>query len=209
MTTEMTSQVETFTSDIPREVLKEFTRGGVVAWDIETSGLNPRADRIATCQLANRDGAVFLVRVTQSRPENLSRLLSDPRVQKVFHYAVFDLSFLVTAWDVVPANIACTKVCSRILDPSLKDHTLKRLLFDNLNITIDKAQRLSDWFADSLSFEQTEYAANDVRHLIHLFEHLEERLEERNLGGLSQECFRHLATRVTLELGQFGDVFSY
>ena len=94
-------------------------------------------DRIATCQLASRDGQAVLVQLAHSVPPNLSRLLTDPVTRKVFHYAVFDASFMARARGVRPANIACTKVRSNLLDPHSKKYILKitRLTYMRMNLT--------------------------------------------------------------------------
>jgi ribonuclease D len=180
-----------------------------VAWDIETSGLDCLRDRVATCQLANRVGQVLLVQLDGTLPTNLANFLADPMTRKVFHYAVFDASFMARAWNVRPANLACTKVASKLLNPAAKEHSLKALLSNYLGVTIDKSQRLSDWFAETLTTEQVEYAANDVVHLLPLSDVLFAQLEKRNLSALAEECFQHLPTRAVLESAGYGDVFSY
>ncbi len=201
--------IETFIGDAPAGLLAEFTTTGEVAWDIETSGLDCLRDRIATCQLANRVGQVLLVQLNGAVPVNLAGLLADPATRKVFHYAVFDTSFMIRAWKIRPANLACTKVSSKLLQPLSEEHSLKALLANHLGVAIDKSQRLSDWFARALTLEQVEYAANDVIHLLPLYDALHALLDERGLGTLAEDCFRHLPTRALLESGGYRDVFAY
>jgi ribonuclease D len=208
MTTTM-NRPETYVGDVPAGVLTNFAACREVAWDIETSGLDSATDRIATCQLANRAGRVLLVRIDGSRPANLVRLLGSPDVLKVFHYAVFDLSFMWASWGARAANVACTKVCSRLLTPGRTEHSLKSILAEHLGVVIDKSQRLSNWFAVALTDAQAEYAANDVIHLPKLLDALKAKLKAKGLCELTHECFRHIPARVTLETGHFGDVFTY
>lgn len=57
------------------------------------------------------------------------------------------------------------------------NNSLKPLLKEYLNIEIDKSQQLSNWGIRSLSLEQRNYAINDVRYLLPLWENLYEELK--------------------------------
>jgi len=180
-----------------------------LAWDIETSGLEWDGGRVASCQHATRDGRVYIVRIDGRKPARLCRLLADPAVKKVFHYAMFDLRFMCSAWGIVPRNIACTKIASKLLHPQDQDHSLKTLLRRYCEVELDKGARLSDWFADPWSAEQLRYAAEDVSHLLELYDLLCAQLREADLFGLASRCYEHLPTKLELELGRYGDVFTY
>ena len=68
--------------------------GSAVAIDTETLGLNPHRDRLCLVQLSRGDGDAELVQIVrgQKRAPNLERLLADPKVLKIFHFARFDLA---------------------------------------------------------------------------------------------------------------------
>ncbi len=201
-------RISKFQSDVPAN----FFGGRVkeLAWDIETSGLDWKSDRIASCQLSTSNGEVAVVRIDPNkRPSTLCSLLRNVAVRKIFHHAPFDLRFMSAAWSVEAQNIVCTKVASKILVPEEKDHSLKALLHRHLGITLDKSLQTSNWFAESWSEEQVLYAARDVLHLHSLFTTLETELMACDRLGLAQKCFDHLPTRVRLELGGYGDVFAH
>ena len=63
--------------------------GPVVAIDSETMGLNPVRDRLCVVQLSSGDGNAHLVQIAkgQTVAPNLTRLLTDPKVLKLFHFA--------------------------------------------------------------------------------------------------------------------------
>lgn len=73
--------------DVDDDFLAAAVAAGEVAWDIETSGLDWRLDRIATCQLATRTDAVVVQVGPWGAPERLRSLLADVGVRKVFHHA--------------------------------------------------------------------------------------------------------------------------
>ena len=70
--------------------------GREVAIDTETMGLDPHRDRLCVVQLSPGDGSADVVQIPQeagpdSAP-NLVKLLTDPAVTKIFHYARFDVA---------------------------------------------------------------------------------------------------------------------
>jgi ribonuclease D len=188
-----------------------FQTDSRIAWDIETSGLDWQADRIGTCQLHSKIFGTVIVVTRESRPENLMRLLEDVSTLKVFHHAPFDMRFMAAQWQGPINNVACTKVASRLLSPSLPtaEHSLKPLLRRFLGIEISKAEQMSDWLAAELTPEQLAYAAGDVEYLLPLFDRLVSEVGNSGLSQLYQNCCSFLPTRVALELGGWPDVFAY
>jgi len=198
--------------DLPAEQADAFSRCARVAWDVETSGLDWHQDQLGTCQLYTREVGIVVVSLAEGVPRRLSELLENPAVEKIFHYAPFDLRFMSHAWHVRPASIRCTKIASKLLAPSLpnKDHSLQSLALRHLGVRLQKGPiRTSDWTTESLSRTQIEYAATDVIYLPELFEILEGELDVRGLTGLYDECCTFLPALVQLELGPYPDVFAY
>jgi ribonuclease D len=204
------AEVLLFDSDVPKEYADWVRRSGVVSWDIETSGLDWMRDCIATCQVYVPEGPAAIIRVREKPPLQLCSLLSDSSVNKIFHHAMFDLRFMVWHWDAIPRNVSCTKIASKVLDVrNENNHDLQSLLRHHLGISIDKSERLSDWFSPKLSQSQKLYAVNDVIYLVALLEALEKQLSSRGLLILAQECFKYIPIRVKLELMGYGDVYNY
>ncbi len=198
--------------DVTRDLMASLGSRGRVAWDVETSGLDWRVEKLATCQLFAEGAAPVVVQLTECRPANLCALLADHTVTKVFHHAPFDLRFMVHAWGVPPRSVLCTKVASKLLLPAVANsgHSLQALLAGYLGIQLPKgAVRTSDWSAAVLTADQIAYAVNDVIHLPHLLDTLQDRLRNAGLEDLYQQCCSFLPTLVDLELGGFPDVFAY
>jgi ribonuclease D len=203
-------EVQLFTGDLDGEAYGQALRAPLLAWDIETTGLDWREDRLATVQLQSGE-LVFLVRVGERVPLRLKRLLERAELPKVMHHAMFDLRFMAYQWQATPRNVACTKIASKLVhkDESGSAHSLAALVKRYFGIELDKGPRLSDWTAGELDAAQIRYAADDVRFLPALHDTLARELEHRDLLGLRDRCYDHLATRVELELGGFGDVYDY
>jgi ribonuclease D len=181
--------------------------GPIVAIDCESMGLNPHRDRLCVVQLSGGDGNAHLVQVArdiQPAP-NLTRLLTDPAVLKLFHFGRFDIAMMRAAYGVTTAPVYCTKIASKLVRTYTDRHGLKYLLTDLLGVDISKQQQSSDWGAASLSAAQKEYAASDVLHLHRLRDKLNEMLVREGRMELAQRCFDFLPTRAELDLGGWPD----
>jgi len=186
---------------------------GAVAIDTETLGLNPHRDRLCLVQLSSGDGSADLVQIAPGQREapNLTRLLADPGVTKLFHFARFDIGVLFHAFGVMTAPLYCTKIASRLTRTYTDRHGLKDLVKDLLDVEISKQQQSSDWGAAALSEAQLAYAASDVLYLHALKEKLDERLGREGRRELAEACFRFLPTRSRLDLAGWSeeDIFSH
>ena len=187
--------------------------GDSVAIDTETLGLNPHRDRLCVVQLSPGDGTADVVQIAAGQREapNLVRLLVDPAVTKIFHFARFDVAVLGHTFGITVAPIFCTKIASRLTRTYTDRHGLKDLVKEMLDIDLSKQQQSSDWGADTLSDAQLAYAASDVLHLHALKDRLTERLAREGRTAMAAECFDFLPTRAALDLAGWAeeDIFSH
>jgi ribonuclease D len=186
---------------------------GAVAIDTETMGLDPHRDRLCVVQLSPGDGSADVVQIAAGAASapNLTRLLADPAVLKIFHFARFDLGVLQRAFSVMPAPVYCTKIASRIARTYTDKHGLKDLAKEVLGIDLSKQQQLSDWGAGDLTDAQVAYAASDVLHLHALKDKLDAMLAREGRMELAAACFRFLPDRVRLDLAGWAaeDIFAH
>lgn len=185
--------------DLPN--LSNYT-GREVAVDTETMGLNPHRDRLCVVQLSPGDGSADLIQIPQDATEapNLVRLLTDPNVTKIFHYARFDVAILQQRFGVVTGPIYCTKIASRLVRTYTDRHGLKELARELLNVDLSKQQQSSDWGNEKLSDAQLDYAASDVLYLHDLKRHLDRMLKREDRVELAKSCFEFVKTRCDLDL---------
>jgi ribonuclease D len=186
---------------------------GAVAVDTETMGLDPRRDRLCVVQLSPGDGSADVVQIPPNRDgaPNLSKLLSDPSLLKLFHFARFDLGILYQALGVMPGPVYCTKIASRLARTYTDKHGLKDLVKELLGHDLSKQQQSSDWGASDLTDSQVAYAASDVLHLHALKARLDAMLAREGREDLAAACFRFLPDRVRLDLAGWGaeDIFAH
>jgi ribonuclease D len=189
--------------DLPPEIA--FT--GVVAIDTETMGLHPHRDRLCLVQLSGGDGVAHLVQLIPEElgghgynAPNLARLMADPAVTKLMHFARFDVAVLQLAFGITVAPVRCTKIAAKLVRTFTDKHGLRDLCRELLGVEISKQQQTSDWGAPDLSPEQLAYAASDVLHLHALWGRLEALLVRENRLALAEACFAFLPARCRLDL---------
>ena len=182
--------------------------GDVVAIDCETMGLNPHRDRLCVVQLSGGDGDAHLVQIKPGKTQapNLSALLTDPGVLKLFHFGRFDIAAMYHAFGALTAPVYCTKIASKLVRTYTDRHGLKNLLDELLDVDISKHQQMSDWGAETLRPEQLDYAASDVLYLHRLREELDKRLAREGRADLAQAAFDFLPTRARLDLAGWPEI---
>jgi ribonuclease D len=187
--------------------------GDSVAIDTETLGLVPQRDRLCLVQLSAGDGRADIVQIAQGQRQakNIERILADPRVTKLFHFARFDLAILFHTFGVMAAPVYCTKVASKLARTYTDRHGLKDLVRELLGIELSKQQQLTDWGADTLTEAQLSYAAADVLYLHALRLRLDSMLEREGRLAIAKACFAFLPTRARLDLLGWADldIFSH
>ncbi len=182
--------------------------GPVVAIDCETMGLNPHRDRLCLIQMSGGDGNVHLVQVAKGQTEapNLSRMLTDPKVLKLFHFGRFDIAALYHAFGALTAPVYCTKIASKLVRTFTDRHGLKYLLQDLVGVDISKHQQMSDWGAAALTAAQLDYAASDVLYLHQLKAELDKMLAREGRTEIAQACYDFLPTRAVLDLAGWPEI---
>jgi ribonuclease D len=180
----------------------DYDAGASIAIDTETLGLNPHRDRLCVVQVSKGDGTADVVQIPRqgAKPAVLTRVLADPGVLKIFHFARFDLAVLLHRLGVMPRPVYCTKIASRLTRTYTDRHGLKDLVGELLRIDLSKQQQSSDWGAETLTPAQLDYAAADVLHLHALKEKLDVLLAREGRERLAAACFGFLPVRAELDL---------
>lgn len=183
-------------------------QGASIAVDSETLGLNLQRDRLCLVQLTDGGDEVHVVqldRATYHAPR-LRALLADPAIEKIFHFARFDVAVIARDLGVVPAPAYCTKIASKLVRTYTDKHGLKEVVKELLQKNMDKEQQSSDWGADEVSDAQLQYAAYDVIHLHAVRAKLDSMLVREGRMELARACFAFLPSRAALDLGGWENV---
>ena len=208
------SNYQLFQNDLPNKVLKSFK--GDISIDTETLGLNIKRDRLCLIQLRNETNQkVYLIKFDEDLSPKLSKnikiLLENKNLTKIFHYARFDMAVLKENLKINVKNVFCTKVGSKLTRTYSSKHGLKDLVYEILNIQLDKTEQTSDWSRKKLSKKQIEYAINDILYLSEIKKSLDEKLLNQKRLKLFKSIMKFMEIRVDLDLlgWEETDIFSH
>ena len=182
-----------------------------IAIDSETMGLNPKRDKLCLVQISNGDEICHLIKIDISKkPKNLIKILKNNKIQKIFHFARFDVAVFKFNFKINIKNIYCTKIASKLVRTYTDKHGYKDLCSELLNKNISKAEQSSDWGGE-LTKEQQKYAATDVLYLHKIKAKLDKMLLREKRVKLAKACFDFIEHRTELDIHgwQEQDIFKH
>ncbi len=186
--------------------------GNEIACDCETMGLEPKRDPLTLVQIStgNNDCHIIKLNRKEYKAVNLVKILTNQKINKIFHFARFDVAVLQHFLKVDVRNIYCTKIASKIARTYTDKHGLKDLVKEIIGIDMSKQLQSSDWGAEKLTEKQLKYAATDVIYLHQLKKELNKILIRENRMELLDKCLKFIKTRVDLDLSDYkNDIFSH
>ncbi|KPP81225.1 MAG: ribonuclease D [Oceanicaulis sp. HLUCCA04] len=187
--------------------------GSRVAIDTETLGLSLVRDRLCLVQLSAGDGDAHIVQLDRTSYDcpNLQKLLADESVEKILHFARFDVAMIARDLGVTLRPVFCTKIASKLVRTYTDRHGLKDVAREIAGVELSKQQQSSDWGADEISEAQLKYAADDVLYLHQIRDGLEAMLVREGRMELAKACFSFLPTRAALDLAGWAeaDIFAH
>lgn len=202
----MNIDIKLHKNDLPDDLDLSNALGNSISIDGEFMGLDVRRDPLCLLQIStgNMDAHIVqLDRKTYHAP-NLSKILSNNDIKKIFHYGRADLAHIKYYLKLDIKNILDTKIASRLARSYSDNHSLKTLIKEFCNVDVSKQFQSSD-FGGELSSAQLKYCANDVIYLHKIHNDLEKILKRENRIDLYEKCLNFLNTRVELDLANFKD----
>ncbi len=174
-----------------RKVAGELMHEPCVAVDIESNGFHRYPERVCLIQIGVPKGTYILDPLAVEDLEALGVLLSDSRIEKVFHACDYDLRSLDRDYGFRVVNLFDTGLAARFL--GVKQTSLKNVLKEFLHVNVTKSQQFqrADWSRRPLPAEMVDYAASDVAYLLPLKDVLVKRLSAVGREGwVAEECTR-------------------
>ena len=164
------------------EAVERLSRAERIAVDTESNSLH--AYRGVTCliQLSTAAEDLLIDPLAIAEVSPLGAVLADPRIEKVFHAAEYDLICLKRDFDFDVYNIFDTMAAARVC--GIQRIGLGNMLEDLLGVRHSKKHQKYDWARRPLPESVRRYAQVDTRYLLPLGDALRERL--RSLGRLEE-----------------------
>jgi DNA polymerase I-like protein with 3'-5' exonuclease and polymerase domains len=160
----------------------------VIGLDVETTGLNPRTQRVRLlsldCDTTDGGRFTYLIDCFAVGPSPLWGALAGKPL--VIHNAAFDLSFLRPLGLVPGGPVHDTMLLARLLAAgTFDDCDLAAVVQRELGRALDKTKQRSDW-TGPLSEAQLHYAALDAAVLVPLYEALSPKIKAAALEQAAQ-----------------------
>ncbi len=196
-------KINLYKGDLPDDIML----GESIAIDTETMGLNYKRDKLCLVQISKGDEVCHLIQIdlVNKKPINLIKLLTNSKIEKIFHYARFDVGVFKENFKIDIKNIYCTKIASKLVRTYTDKHGYKDLCSELLNKNISKAEQSSDWGGE-LSKDQQIYAATDVVYLHKIKNKLNDMLKRENRTSLAKACFDFIEYRTDLDINGWNDI---
>ncbi len=190
-------KINLYLNDLP----EDLELGNSLAIDTETMGLNPKRDKLCLVQISNGDEICHLIKIDypKIKPRNLIKILKNKKIQKIFHFARFDVAVFKHNFKINLKNVYCTKIASKLVRTYTDKHGYKDLCNELLNKNISKLEQTSDWGGE-LTMDQQNYAATDVLYLHKIKEKLDKMLVREKRESLAKACFDFIEHRTNLDL---------
>ena len=198
----MSNNIQLHKNDLP----DDLELGNIIAVDGEFMGLNVRRDPLCLVQISSGNSDAHIVQFDRKNYDapNLSKLLNNEKITKIFHYGRADIAHIKFYLKTETNNILDTKIASKLARSYSDNHSLKTLIKEFINVDISKQFQSSD-FGGNLSPAQLKYCANDVIYLHKIHHELNKILERENRINLYKDCLKFMKTRVELDLALFKD----
>ncbi len=210
--TKKPASFKVFKGDIDESSTQYLSSQSSLGVDTEAMGLIHGRDRLCLVQVCDHKDNVICIKINkgQKSSPNLKKIMENPAIEKVFHFARFDVSAFKSNLNIQVNSIFCTKIASKIGRSYSPKHGLKEVILELVGVELDKQSQSSDWGnIDNLSEKQLEYAANDVRYLIQAKSKLKEILIREDRWEIANKCFECIPVICELDLLRFQNIFDH
>jgi ribonuclease D len=168
-------------------MLADFAEHARLAVDTESNSLHAYRERVCLIQFSTPAQDYIVDPLASIDVGPLGALFANPKVEKIFHAAEYDLICLRRDYGFDFASLFDTMQAARIIGyPAVG---LDRLLKDKFGLLVDKKHQKANWGARPLSAEQIHYARLDTHYLFQLRDVFEAELHAKGRWELAQEDF--------------------
>ena len=162
-----------------------------VSVDTESNSLHAYREQVCLIQFSTPDEDYLVDPITLVDLSPLGPLFADPKIEKIFHAAEYDLICLRRDFHFQFANLFDTMMAGRILGRTAVG--LGSMLEAEFGIVLDKRFQRADWAQRPLPPAQLAYARLDTHYLLSLRNRLYEELSASGRLQLAEEDFQRMA----------------
>jgi ribonuclease D len=170
-----------------KQMIEDLSVQSRIAVDTESNSLHAYREQVCLVQFSTpkRDYLVDPLVLADLNP--LGPIFANPKIEKIFHAAEYDLICLRRDFGFEFASLFDTMQAARVLGYPFVG--LDSILLEKFSIKVDKRHQKADWGARPLTVAQINYARYDTHYLFQLRDLLETELQEKDRWGLANEDF--------------------
>lgn len=173
-----------------KNLARELLTQPIVAVDTESNSLYAYRERVCLIQFSYPKADYLVDPLALDDLSPLAEVFAQPRIEKVFHAAEYDLICLRRDFGFEFENLFDTMLSARMVGREAVG--LGSLLEEEFGVTLDKRYQRANWGQRPLPEHLLSYARLDTHYLIPLRERLAAQLKQRGLWELAQEDFRRM-----------------
>jgi len=162
----------------------------LIGVDTESNSLFAYQEQVCLIQFTAGEADYLVDPLTGPDLSKLGRIFANPRIEKIFHAAEYDVICLKRDFGFEFHNLFDTMQAARILGKSSLG--LGTILEQEFGIQVNKRLQRANWARRPLSAEMMAYAQMDTHFLLPLRELLKKELIESGRWELAEEDFRRL-----------------
>src|SRR5512138_352982 len=163
-----------------------------LAVDTESNSLHAYREQVCLIQFSTRKTDYVIDPLAFDDLSSLGPIFENPRIEKVFHAAEYDLICLRRDFDFEFASLFDTMHAARVLGYQFVG--LDNLLAEKFQFELDKRHQKADWAMRPLTPAQLDYARLDTHFLFALRDVLEAELKENDCWQIACEDFARACT---------------
>jgi len=168
-------------------LVKDLHRHPRLAVDTEANSLHAYREQVCLIQFSTPETDYLVDPFTLIDLSALAPIFADPRIEKIFHAAEYDVLGLHRDFGFTFANLFDTMIAARTL--SYKTIGLGNMLSEKFGIELNKRYQKADWGERPLKPDLIDYARFDTHYLFDLRDALAAELHARGRLVLAQEDF--------------------
>jgi ribonuclease D len=177
--------------DTFNRMLGDLTAQPRLAVDTESNSLHAYREQVCLIQFTTPSKDYVIDPLALHDMSALGPIFSDPKIEKIFHAAEYDLICLRRDFGFQFSNLFDTMHAARVLGYQFVG--LDNLLAGKFQFEMDKRHQKADWAVRPLTPAQLDYARLDTHFLFDLRDVLEAELKEKDRLQIAREDFARAA----------------
>ncbi|MCU0498285.1 MAG: HRDC domain-containing protein [Anaerolineae bacterium] len=180
------------TPDQLDQLVERLSHEKLIGIDTESNSLHAYKEQVCLIQISTRHEDFLIDPLKIQQMSALHHVFADPKIEKVFHAAEYDIMCLKRDFAYEITNLFDTMIAARIC--GIKQIGLSNLLHQYLGVRLDKSHQRDNWGERPLHFASLHYAQADVHYLPQLRDMLHMELQSGGYLEEALEVFQELVT---------------